>query len=378
MIKVIKTSQPWINFEEKKNINLALKEKAISGFYGKFIGKFEKEFSNYCGAKYGVSTSSGTTALHLAVKTLGIGDGDEVIVTTFTNMASIFSIIYTGAKPIPVDIEKKTFNIDPKLVEKKITRKTKAIMVVHIFGHPVDFNKIQKIAKKHNLLIIEDCAEAHGAEYNGRKVGSLGDAGCFSFYANKIITTGEGGMVVFKDKKLAKKAKNLKELSFGYQEKFQHNDIGFNYRMTNLQAAIGCAQIKKINKIIKKKRLIAEYYKKYLGKIDQINLPVEEDYAKHVYWVYHVTIENSDKNLRNKIMIKLAKKGIETRETFVPYDLQKKFVEKKIVKYKNCPVADKISEQGFYLPSGYELGEKDIKYISKTLIDLLKANESKA
>ena len=248
MIKAIKTSQPWINFEEKKNINFALKEKAISGFYGKFIGKFEKEFSNYCGTKYGVSTSSGTTALHLAVKTLGIGDGDEVIVTTFTNMASIFSIIYTGARPIPVDIDKKTYNIDPSLIEKKITKKTKAIMVVHIFGHPVDFNKIQKIAKKHNLLIIEDCAEAHGAEYNGRKVGSLGDAGCFSFYANKIITTGEGGMVVFKDKNLAKKAKNLKELSFGYQEKFQHNGIGFNYRMTNLQAAIGCAQLKKFRK----------------------------------------------------------------------------------------------------------------------------------
>ncbi len=377
MRKVFKTSQPWINSEEKKNINLALKEKAISGFYGKFIDKFEKEFSKYCGAKYGVSTSSGTTALHLAVKTLGIGVGDEVIVTTFTNMASIFSIFYSGARPIPVDIDKKTFNINPSLIEKKITRKTKAIMIVHIFGHPVDFSRIQKIAKKYNLHIIEDCAEAHGAEYNGRRVGSLGDAGCFSFYANKIITTGEGGMVVFKDKNFAKKAKNLKELSFGFQEKFQHNDIGFNYRMTNLQAAIGCAQIKKIHKIIKKKRLIAEYYKQYLGKTSQVNLPVEEEYAKHVYWVYHITIKNINKTFRNKLMIKLRKKGIETRETFIPYDLQKKFVKEKKVKFKICPIADKISEQGFYLPSGYELNKKDIKYISKTLIDLLKENESK-
>jgi perosamine synthetase len=377
MITKIKTSQPWIDFEEKKNVNAALKEKAISGFYGTFINKFEKKFSNYCGAKYGVSTNSGTTALHLAVKTLGIGPGDEVIVTTFTNMASIFSIIYTGACPIPVDIEEITFNINPNLIEKKINKNTKAIMVVHIFGHPVDFNKIKKIAKKYNLLIIEDCAEAHGAEYYGKKVGSLGDAGCFSFYANKIITTGEGGMVIFNNKKLAKKAKNLKELSFGKYEKFQHNDIGFNYRMTNLQAAIGCAQMGKINKIIKKKRLIAKYYKDYLGNFDQINLPKEEDYAKHVYWVYHITLKNINKNFRNKIMIELAKKGIETRETFVPFDLQKKFIKEKKFKYKSCAVADRVSNQGFYLPSGYELHKKDIKYISKILIDLLKKNESK-
>ena len=377
MKKKIKTSQPWIDFEEKKNISIALKEKAISGFYGSFINKFEKKFSNFCGAKYGVSTSSGTTALHLAVKTLGIESGDEVIVTTFTNMASIFSIIYTGARPVIVDIDETTFNINPNLIEKKITKNTKAIMVVHIFGHPVDFNKIKNIANKHNLLIIEDCAEAHGAEYYGKKVGSLGDAGCFSFYANKIITTGEGGMVIFNDKKLAKKAKNLKELSFGKYEKFQHNDIGFNYRMTNLQAAIGCAQMGKINKIIKKKRLIAKYYKNYLGNNDKINLPKEEDYAKHVYWVYHITLKNSNKNFRNKIMFELSKKGVETRETFIPFDLQKKFIKEKKFKYKSCPVADKVSNQGFYLPSGYKLNKKDIKYISEILIDLLEHNGSK-
>ena len=193
-MKKIKTSQPWIDFEEKKNISIALKEKAISGFFGSFINTFEKKFSNFCGAKYGVSTSSGTTALHLAVKTLGIGSGDEVIVTTFTNMASIFSIIYTGARPVIVDIDETTFNINPNLIEKKITKNTKAIMVVHIFGHPVDFNKIKNVANKHNLLIIEDCAEAHGAEYYGKKVGSFIHFGVREFamfaIANGLAATG--------------------------------------------------------------------------------------------------------------------------------------------------------------------------------------------
>ena len=248
MKKRIKTSQPWFDDEEKRNINHALDQKAISGFYGNYIAKFENLFAKFCDSKYGVSTNSGTTALHLATKTLDIRKGDEVLVTTFTNMASIFSILYVGAKPIPIDIDEDTFNIDPKLIEKKINKRTKAIMIVHIFGHPVDYSAISLIAKKYKLLVIEDCAEAHGAEYKGKKVGSLGDAGCFSFYANKIITTGEGGMVVFNNKKLAEKAKNLKELSFGKVDKFQHNDIGFNYRMTNLQAAIGCAQMKKIKK----------------------------------------------------------------------------------------------------------------------------------
>ena len=374
MKKRIKTSQPWFDDEEKRNINHALDQKAISGFYGNYIAKFENLFAKFCDSKYGVSTNSGTTALHLATKTLDIRKGDEVLVTTFTNMASIFSILYVGAKPIPIDIDEDTFNIDPKLIEKKINKRTKAIMIVHIFGHPVDYSAISLIAKKYKLLVIEDCAEAHGAEYKGKKVGSLGDAGCFSFYANKIITTGEGGMVVFNNKKLAEKAKNLKELSFGKVDKFQHNDIGFNYRMTNLQAAIGCAQMKKIKKIINKKRLISAYYKKYLKDISIINLPVEKYYAKHVYWVYHVTLNVNYKNIRNKIMNELMKKGIETRETFTPFDMQKYFIRKKIVKSKICPIADKASLTGFYLPSGVELKEEDVKFISKILIKILKKN----
>ena len=374
MKKRIKTSQPWFDDEEKRNIIRALDQKAVSGFYGDYISKFERQFAKFCDSKYGVSTNSGTTALHLATKTLDIKKGDEVLVTTFTNMASIFSILYVGAKPVPIDIEKDTFNIDPKLIEKNINKKTKAILIVHIFGHPVDYSAISFIAKKHKLLVIEDCAEAHGAEYKGKKVGSLGDVGCFSFYANKIITTGEGGMVVFNNKKLAEKAKNLKELSFGKIEKFQHNDIGFNYRMTNLQAAIGCAQMKKIKKIINKKRLISTYYKKYLNDVSIINLPVEKNYAKHVYWVYHVTLNVNYKNIRNKIMNELMKKGIETRETFTSFDMQRYFIKNKIVKNKICPIANKASLTGFYLPSGVELKEKDIKFISNILIKVLKKN----
>jgi perosamine synthetase len=187
---------------------------------------------------------------------VGIKKGDEVIVSTLTNMATIFAILYIGAKPVPIDIEKDSFNIDVNLIEKKINKKTKAILVVHLFGQPVEMNIVKKIAKKYSLKIIEDCAEAHGALYKNKKVGSLGDVGCFSFYANKIISTGEGGMLTFNKKLYAEKAKNLKGLAFGKQNKFMHRDIGYNYRMSNLQSALGCAQLKKINSIIKKKYLL--------------------------------------------------------------------------------------------------------------------------
>jgi len=246
-----RVSIPSIGLIEKKYINDALKRNEISGFFGSYIKKFEKSFSNFCGSKFALSVNSGTTAIHLGLLAVGIKKDDEVIVSTLTNMATIFAILYIGARPILIDIEDETFNIDTKLVENKITKKTKAILIVHLFGHPVDMKKIMQLKKKYNLKIVEDCAEAHGATYLGKKVGSFGDAGCFSFYANKIITTGEGGMVTFNNRIYFDKAKNLKELAFGRKDKFMHADIGYNYRMTNLQAALGLGQMKKINHFIK-------------------------------------------------------------------------------------------------------------------------------
>ena len=249
----IPVSRPLIGEEDKKLVAEALNSGEISGNFGKFIGEFEEGFAKYSGCSYGVAASNGTTALHLALATLKIGSGDEVLVSTFTNMASFFAVLYTGAKPVPIDIEPDTWNLDSSLIEAKINSRTKAIMAVHIYGHPADMDPILAIAGKYNLFVIEDAAEAHGAEYKGKKAGSLGDIGVFSFYANKIITTGEGGMLITNKKEYADRAKSLKSLAYGSENKFMHAEVGFNYRLTNIQAALGCAQLKNIETVIRRR-----------------------------------------------------------------------------------------------------------------------------
>ena len=235
--------KPHLGAAEISLVNEALKSNAISGVFGEFIPRFEAEFAAFCGTKYAISCSNGTVALHLAMVAAGIQAGDEVLVSTTTNMATFFAVLYIGAKPIPVDIDLMTYNLDPADLERKITPKTKAIMVVHLFGHPADMDSINAFADKRGLLVFEDCAEAHGALYKRRPVGGLGTAGAFSFFANKVITTGEGGMVTTNDPAIAERAKNLRSLAFGYDNKFMHREVGFNYRMTNIQAAIGCGQM---------------------------------------------------------------------------------------------------------------------------------------
>ena len=370
MKKFYQVSTPWINEVEKKNVNNALRNNELSGFFGRYIPEFEKKFSKFCKAKYAVTVNSGTTALHLALVTLGIKKGDEVIVSSLTNMASVFAILYIGAIPVPIDIEDDTYNLDVDLIEDKITKKTRAILAVHLFGHPAEMNKILKISKKYNSKIIEDCAEAHGALYKNKMVGSIGDAGCFSFYANKIITTGEGGMITFNSKKNASRAKNLKELAFGKGNKFMHTGIGYNYRMTNLQAALGCAQMQKIEVIIDKKIKLAKLYEKYLSKNKLIHLPITKKNFKNVYWMYCIKIPTLNSLKRKKLLKQLYQKGIETREMFIPYNLQDFYLktEKKI----NCPKANKVAYNSFYLPSGTDLKEEDVKYISGWLNKLVK------
>lgn len=370
--KYIPVSTPWLDSSEKQAVNNALEQGAISGFYGDYLPLFEKEFAEYSDCEHGVAVTSGTTALHLALVTLGIKSGDEVLVSTLTNMATIFAILYIGAKPIPVDIEEDTLNLDPKLFSLLVTSKTKAILVVHLFGHPVDMDPVLEFAKLHQLFIVEDCAEAHGATYKNRKVGSFGDAGCFSFYANKIITTGEGGMITFKDKNLADKARSLKGLAFGNVDKFMHNDTGYNYRMTNIQAAIGHAQFNKIEEIIEKKRKIAAYYSKRLSEIDELQLPIEKSYARNVFWMYHLILRGKYKDSRKKIMELLLEKGIETRDTFIPYNLQNIFIDKGWVKSNACPKASDIAYSGFYLPSGVELSLAELEYITENFLQILK------
>ena len=362
---MIPVCEPFLNGKEKEYVLDCLETNWISS-NGKYIQQFEQEFAKYCGCKYGISTTSGTTALHLALATLGIGKDDEVIVPTFTMAACAFAVRYTGAIPVFVDCEPDTWCIDPKKIESRITIHTKAIMPVHIYGHPCDMDAIQAIAQKHSLEVIEDAAEAHGAEYKGRKVGGLGDIGCFSFYANKIITTGEGGMLVTNDDHLADNARRLKDLAHSKEQRFYHTDVGFNFRMTNIQAAIGLAQLEKIDEYVERRRCHAKLYAKFLQHtesllegVEGLTLPVERWGYKNVYWMYAILL---DKN-RNKVMERLKEKDIQTRAFFIPMHRQPMFANHYYD--KDFPVANDISERGLYLPSGSGLTGEQIEYICK-------------
>ncbi|TSD02439.1 MAG: glutamine--scyllo-inositol transaminase [Parcubacteria group bacterium Athens0714_24] len=343
----------------------------ISGFSDSFIKEFEEKFADFCGTKYAVAVSSGTTALHLAMAALGIKKGDEVLVSTFTNMATFFAVLYQGARPIPIDSDSKTLNINPALLEAKITPKTKAIMVVHIYGHPVDMDPVLEIARKHNLYVVEDAAEAHGAEYKGKKVGSLGDIGCFSFYANKIITTGEGGMVTTNNSELAEKVRSLKTLAFGKENKFMHQDIGYNYRLTNVQAAIGVGQMNKVKEIIERKRAMAKFYLENLSGIPEIQLPVEEPYALNVYWMFNIVLKGKLSGRRAFFINELKKKGVETRDDFVPFNQQEIFIKQGLTKPEDCPVANSFYQDGLYLPSGTDISEEELKYVVQQIKEII-------
>ncbi len=370
-MKKIYVSQPIIGDEEKRNVSDALNKGQISGFSGEYIAKFEDGFAEFCGARFGVSVTSGTTALHLALATLNVGPGDEVLVQSFTNMATFFAVLYQGARPIPIDSEKDTWNIDPALIEKQITSKTRAIIVVHIFGHPVDMDPILDIAKRHNLYIIEDCAEAHGAEYKGKKVGSIGDIGCFSFYANKIITTGEGGMLTTNNKEFSERMRMLKSLAFGSINKFMHQDVGYNYRMTNYQAALGVAQLDRINFILEKKRELAKFYLSAFKDDDRLILPVEKDYAKNVYWMFHMVLSGSAAGKRKRFFDELTNSGIEVREAFIPFNGQEIFIAKGLTNKNDCPIANFVGENGFYIPSGPILSDEDRKFVVDGIMSAL-------
>jgi perosamine synthetase len=368
----IPVSRPCLDDAEKLNVVDALNKGAISGFYGEYIPRFEEEFAAYSGCKYGVATTSGTTALHLAMAALSIGKDDEVLVSTLTNMATFFAVIYQGARPVPIDIEEDTFNIDTTLLESKITPRTRAILVVHLFGHPVDMDPVTSLAKKYNLYVIEDCAQAHGATYKGRKVGGIGDIGCFSFYANKIITTGEGGMITTNNAKIADRARSLKSLAFGKSNKFMHTDVGYNYRMTNVQAAIGCAQFGKIENMISNKRKIAAFYTDGLSSLDTLQLPLEKAYARNVYWMYHINLLGPAAAKREHTMKKLLEWGIETREGFIPYNMQEIFIKRGWVNLEDCPKANRAALSSFYLPSGPLLTEEELEYVVIRLKSILR------
>jgi len=368
----IPLAKPLIGIEERAAVLNALRQNEISGLAGTYVSGFEKRFANFSDCEYGVAVTNGTVALHLALATVGVGPGNEVLVSTFTNMATFFAILYVGATPVPIDIEPDTWNMNPALLESKLTKRTRAIMPVHIYGHPVDMDPILDIARNNNLFVIEDAAEAHGATYKDKRVGSLGDIGCFSFYANKILTTGEGGMLTTNNPDYAKKAVSLRSLAYGRENKFMHEAVGFNYRMSNLHAAIGFGQMAGLDKVIGMKRAMAKAYTSRLSGIPELQLPVEKKYARNVYWMFHVVLRGKAVGHRAEIMEALAEKGIETRVAFVPANQQKIFIKEGWTREGDCPVANFVGENGFYLPSGPELSSEEADYVCESLREVLK------
>ncbi len=361
--KIIPVCEPLLIGNEKKYILGCLKTNWISSA-GSYIPRFERAFSRYCRVKYGIACSSGTASLHLALAACNITKGDEVIIPTFTMIATANAVTYTGAKVALVDAEPHTYNINTDKIEKKITPRTKAIIVVHTYGHSADMDRILDIAKRYNLFVIEDAAEAHGAEYKGSKVGSIGDVGCFSFYGNKIITTGEGGMVITNNRKIAKQAAYLRDHAFSKKRHFWHEDLGFNYRMTNLQAAIGLAQVERVREFIKKKINIAKHYNFLLKDIKGITLPPHTVGIKNVYWMYSILIERDFGISRDRLRQRLADRGIETRTFFIPVHLQPIYSK---IRKGHFPISEDLCRKGMYLPSSPNLKKNDIEFIAESI-----------
>lgn len=363
---MIPVNEPLIGKRELVYVTECLKTGWISSA-GKFINEFEEKWAEYCGMKYGIAVSNGTVALQVAIGCLDLKPGDEVIMPTFTIISCALAVIYNGGKPVFVDAEADTWTMDISQIEAKITPRTRAIMPVHIYGHPCDMGPIQELAKKYKLVIIEDAAEAHGAEYKGRKCGGLGDISCFSFYANKIISTGEGGMVLTNSEEYAKKARSLRNLCFREDRRFYHTEQGYNFRLTNIQAAIGLAQLERIDKHLEKKRWIGHTYNERLKDIPGLILPVEEPWAKNVYWMYGVVLDERAGLNAAEFTTILCKQGVDTRPFFLGLHEQPVFHKKGLFKNELYPVAERISKLGLYLPSGLTLTEKEIEIVVKAV-----------
>lgn len=365
---MIPVNKPTIPKYAKKYLN----ECISSGWFsseGPFVERFEREFAKYLGVNYASTTSSGTAALHLAILALNIKKGDEVILPALTIGSCYFAIWYTGATAIPVDIDPATYTIDPTLIEAKITKQTRAIMVVHLFGHPCDMDPIMKLARKYKLAVIEDAAEAHGALYKGKKVGSIGDIAIFSFYANKIVMTGEGGMVVTNNKACIDRVNKLKSLNQS-ETKFIHDGIGHNYLMSNMQAAVGLASLEEIDASIIKKRSVAMLYQSRLSEIPGLTLPVEKSWAKTVYWMYAVRIKASEFGMsRDKLMqLLLEKYHIQTRTFF--YAPKTAFKKLHRFQRQRFPIAEQVEQEGMYLPSGLGNSLYDLQQTCEALLSI--------
>ena len=351
--------QPMLNGNEQKYVKDCIESTWISS-KGKYIKQFEDQFAAYIHTKYATSVCNGTVAIHLALVALGIGENDEVIVPTLTYIASVNAIAYTGAKPVFVDSLADTWQMDPNDVRAKITKKTKAVMAVHLYGHPCEMKQLAAICKEHNLFLIEDCAEAIGTKYENQHVGTFGDIATFSFFGNKTITTGEGGMVVTNDETLFDRAVHYKGQGLAKHRQYWHDVIGYNYRMTNICAAIGVAQLENIDIVIAKKRQIANWYKEALESV-KIEFHKEDKNVFHSYWMCSVLVE--DPSNRDALRDFLAEKGIETRPLFYPVHTMPMYSEK----YQKHKIAENIGWRGINLPSYPELTKENVIFITNSI-----------
>lgn len=366
-MKSIPVAQPTMVGNEKKYVLDCLDTNWISS-NGKYIGAFEEAFANFCGVKHAIAANNGTTALHLALVAMGLQPGEEVIVPTVTYIATANAVRYCGAKPVLVDVCADTMNIDPADIERKITSKTRGIIPVHLYGHPADMTAINTVAQKHGLWVLEDAAEAHGAEVSGKKVGALGTCATFSFFGNKIITTGEGGMVTTNDDELAERLRLYRGQGMDPKRRYWFPVVGYNYRMTNIQAAIGLAQMEGIHTALSVRERLAQWYNAALqGLANQIVMPKQASWAKQVYWMYNIFLQEGDEHRRDRVMRALDDMGIETRPVFYPMHVMPPYLEA-----STYPVADLWSPRGINLPTHQGMSQEDVEYISQSLDKALK------
>lgn len=364
----ISIAMPVLNGNEKKYLNECVDTGWISA-NGRFVRDFEKQFAEFCGTKYALACCNGTMTLHIAIKALGIGPGDEVIMPTLTYIATANAVAYCGAKPVFVDSEPDTWNMDPNQLEEKITDRTKAILPVHLYGLSCNMTEILEIANRHGIPVIEDAAEAHGATWDGHRVGSMGKVGSFSFFGNKIITCGEGGMLTTDDKELYDEMLNLRSQGVDPNKRYWHTKVAYNYRMTNMQAAVGLAQLENIDWHLAQRKRISDLYSKYLPMLDGLvsvqKVPAE---ATHVYWMNSIVLADDVKLERDEVMRQMEEKNIEMRPLFYPMHVMPPYYDADL----HLPVAEKLASRGINLPSHAMLSEDQVRYIVESLAEIVK------
>lgn len=371
MSNFIPVNEPLLDGNEKKYLAECIDSGWISS-EGPFVKKFEEQFSSRMRRKHGIAVSNGTAAIDVAIDAIGIGPGDEVIMPTFTIISCISQVVRNGGLPVLIDSDPTTFNMDVRQVEAKITSRTKAIMIVHIFGLPVDLAPLLELAKRHGLKVIEDAAEMHGQTYKGEPCGSFGDISTFSFYPNKHITTGEGGMILTDNDELAETCRSLRNLCFQPDKRFVHERLGWNFRMTNMQAALGVAQLERLNEFILRKRNIGKQYTEMLSDCKGVQLPLPStDYAENIYWVYGMVLDDSCGMDATVMMKRLAESGVGTRPFFYPMHQQPVLRRMGLFNDMNLLVSERLYRQGFYIPSGVALTNKQIEQVAGAVKSIL-------